>query len=129
MHVLAASSLSHALNKVTYEGKRGPSPHITAILGLNPNSRIEKDINGALFDMKKSSLLSAKNYQKLRSTGAHNPQHFMAQQKSTRMGFLYGQCCLYREVVITILINSSRQFLIKCLLLTLRRQRSMHGEN
>ena len=32
--------------------------------------KIEKDINSALLDMKKSSLLGEKNYQKLRSTGA-----------------------------------------------------------
>ena len=41
MHLLAASSFSHDLNKMTKKGKKGILPHLTSIPGLswNPNSR------------------------------------------------------------------------------------------
>ena len=41
MHIIVASSCSHALNNMTDESRRGLSPHIRTISGLslNPNSR------------------------------------------------------------------------------------------
>ena len=72
MHILAASPLSQALNKMTYESKRGLSHRITLTpgLSLNPSPRnILKDVR-FLLENKKSLrngtelLLSHDNFKK-----------------------------------------------------------------